>query len=1196
MPSAEQLPIHEATSMVVVAPVDDEKLLDGSRSRSRNKHLVRKLSSSSSPRNSSRFNNKSSSRPNLSGSSSSSRRSSASSTRNSLTSSGHKSRNSGSSKSITTLGSPSSSVIKNQNQNQNNQHHGRRRRSTSGSRRRTSNGGDRRSRSKGEKRRSSSSSNGTNTTTNRERKLPTRQWSSSGRQAPLLKHQQQQQQPSDDEYTDTTMNTATDVTYSEASEEILSSSRRSSKQQDATNHGLKRGHSYSSKRNSPQIKSSSRQSGYGSRSSSSKELLYRTDHGTSDIEKTKMKSPRATKPGVHDVVASDSRHTPSSKSGSSRRSGYGSRSSSSSSKKELLYGTDHGNGDSDKAKMKSPRATTPGVLDVVVSDSNHTPSSKSGSSRRSGYGSRSSSSKELLYGTGRGNGDGDKAKMKSPRATTPGVDRLRHSWHTTAAASSTSSNNRSSSSSGSNKMELLYGDKKNSSRLTPASEPGSERVVGTRQLLYGDNNDKYGKRVSRNNKSSRSSTPGVEEVDGDDDRYSYDVPLTTSVPREVSSSLTAENTNDDEDDLNSNDENKKSKRKFSSLCIISTVLFVLLLVVVGVVAGFVFLGNTDTDTTIPANSGATVTNATSAPTAWRTFGPTSGQVPPSTSARPSSSPVSLLDDLLDPPTKEDCRAISNNETIPGQENMTQRDFNLKLDVTLSVHGDIPEDAVEQLLAALEQLFIPKLVGCNNTETDAVEDQRRLLRTTSTPRRLNTSPYIIGNGDVTGNENREDECKEGTPEPEKCHVIDVELTVYLKDDDATEFDVVSIVSEAGQDDLVPLLELSPDTFEEVALTAAAGAVPSEEPSTQPSFWSSNSPSVVPTLPASTSPTNAPVVGPTPPPSASPSNLPTATASASPSNAVPSGSPSVQATPAPSPEPTTSAPTQAPVVAPVATPLPTETPSEAPSIYPSFAPSGSPSTPPPSSAPSLSSSHVPSEVPSASPSVRCYCTTTNACDITTNQFSVGCGSCVGDGACTSLTFSNEAAATHTMGQNSCRGQGACTRASIHTIADGSCTEAWSCHDRQINIGPASCTAEYSCENMPVAIDFWNSARNGLLTVNTGSCTQQKSCHSFYGNVGSGSCTGQYACSERLELTIGNNACLSEHSCSYVAPTNVGFPSAPNRIEVANNSCQGAYSCQCMTKVLVEGACNALGDCCDSSNPTRYAPGFVVTSSLS
>ncbi|CAJ1968153.1 unnamed protein product [Cylindrotheca closterium] len=268
----------------------------------------------------------------------------------------------------------------------------------------------------------------------------------------------------------------------------------------------------------------------------------------------------------------------------------------------------------------------------AISTSSHSHSTKS---IRSYDGSRSS--KEILYGT---DGDIKKAKTtKIPRATKPGVDRLRHTWHSPSRSSRTT-------------MDLLYGDNRKideldhrSSRHSSASEPGMERVLGTLELLYGDDQDDV-KCKARVSKSSRSSKPGVEQVGGDDDDgYSYDFPI-ASVPREVYSNTvtlpatvgdaagydepSAHDSRNDHHSTATADSvtivvqgNSREKRRTSPLCIILCILFVLLILVVAVVAGFVLLqdrSDNSNENTQAILGGAT--NITDAPTPSVTLFPT----------------------------------------------------------------------------------------------------------------------------------------------------------------------------------------------------------------------------------------------------------------------------------------------------------------------------------------------------------------------------------------------------------------------------------------------------------------------------------------------------------------------------------------------------------------------------------------------
>ncbi|CAJ1970405.1 unnamed protein product [Cylindrotheca closterium] len=928
---------------------------------------------------------------------------------------------------------------------------------------------------------------------------------------------------------------------------------------------------------------------------------------------------------------------------------------------DLLYDGDDFYKKSSKKSHK--RASKPGVEQVKDSSKYKSDKSDGIESLMTSSHSKSSkrtngtkSSKHVLYGVEDGE-DGyyhydQDAKTKASKSSSspkkrsnkPGVERWYDNDHVDPPAHY--------------HKNMLYGveeeQRKKGSKKKKAYRPGIERVTGTRDLLYGD---EEAKKHANYSSSSRA-------VAANDDGYAYDFPIATGsrgaynsqddsnslmvdshLPGDepstsaVSVSEEASQTTRRQKSVSAGsvklvEENKPGKKKTSTSCVICGILFALLVVVLAVVGGFVWLTGDDDDA--PQDI-ASIVNGTMAPT--NLVVPLPPTESPSTNF-PSSSPT--VSTKYDPPSEEDCLDIANNRTLPGQENLDRKDFNIKFDVTLSLNGDITGEAVRELLDALERLFVPRMVGCSEVDIGRNRDRRRLgydVQQEQKQQRMLQSRYVIGNADVTvientdfqGQEVEDAECSaQNTAEPERCHVVEVEMAVYLKGA-ATDFEIISVISNLGEGNLVPPLELS-NTFSEVHMSSVDSTVPTEAPSPAPSALASLAPSTWPSASPSSSPTDSPVVGPSPPPTPPPTGLP--------SNA-PSSSPTVQDTAAPSVLPTSlpsispsGAPTLSPIVGP--TPPPTKAPTAEPSITPSSFPSKIPTLSPtsaptytptleptsaptytptseptsaptytptstPTKSPSLSPTTSPTTSPTASPTLAptppCFCTSADACDNTADNFQIGCGSCAQTGACTSLAQSSAGSPPFTVGQDSCVGVEACKGAVIHTIENNSCTGTGSCR-RQINVGSNSCTGEQSCDKQSAPNTLWDGTAANLLTVGSDSCQGIKACFSFEGTVGKRSCTGANSCQERALLTIGDNSCQGTESCAldpYVAPPCFtppfcGFPSPPKRMIVADNSCQCDFCCRCMQNVKTSGSCNSLGECCDSTNPKVYDAAFV------
>lgn len=791
----------------------------------------------------------------------------------------------------------------------------------------------------------------------------------------------------------------------------------------------------------------------------------------------------------------------------------------------------------------------------------------------------SSRSTEVLYG----NDDDAKAKAKASRRGSRGSSRP-------GTVESYSHHSGTTNSTGTS-MDILYGEdakaKEKASRrgLGDSSSHHSKSKRSKMDLLYGS--------PSENKKSKASSrrivsTPGVEQVhDNDDDKgrdtreLLYGGKGNTKSSRVVSPNVASNdsvaNSNGDEAPeaaVHGEVVQEKKGRRRSKLWIIVGVLAFLFVLIVGGVATFIVLRNNNKG----ADTGGQIqtdANATAAPSASKVQQPTmtNSSLPPAPTDAPTATQI------YDPPSLEDCQAIANNQTLAGQGNATRSDFNIQLDVTLSVHGEVSDEMVEELMRALQQIFIPALAGC---EDEAGED-RRLMR--ARKRQLSAAAqYIILNGFVRGIEKAETECLEGSEDPTRCFRLVVEVSVYLKGP-ARIWEIATLISQEGQGDepnLVVPFDL-PYPFSEVKIIGVNSLAPMEEsPSAAPTDTPSESPSRAPSTPSpSSSPTSMPVVGPSPPPTASPTFAPTIAPSTTPS-AEGSASPTVQTSGMPSTIPSIS-PTQAPVVGSSSPTIsfssaPSRVPSHMPSWSPSYYPSTAPS-PAPSKSPTLYPTSGPTSMPSLAPSTmspttQCYCTTFGSCDATTNQISsIGCGSCGGVESCILMSAAHSAPSI--VGSNSCQNLHACESTKVESIQDNACVGEHSCYNRIISVQNGSCHGYYSC-----AASYLNA--DGELRAGTNSCHGQLSCYSHVLRVRGDSCHGEYACAGRSNIFIAGNACKARNACSGAVFTNNNVYQAQTQPSYfGRNSCTCENCCVCMLRV-VSGRCTSPGECCNVADP--------------
>ncbi|CAJ1953926.1 unnamed protein product [Cylindrotheca closterium] len=355
-----------------------------------------------------------------------------------------------------------------------------------------------------------------------------------------------------------------------------------------------------------------------------------------------------------------------------------------------------------------------------------------------------------------------------------------------------------------------------------------------------------------------------------------------------------------------------------------------LFILAGAGVGIFFATQSNNETALPANGEAArpVPEETERPTTSPSFFP---------SAFPSSTPTETL--IYEPPSEEDCVAVSNGDDLVGQEDFNLQTFNIPMDVVLS--GPVDSEIVRvELQERIQEMLMPNLIGC-------FFDTRRVRG-----RQLVSSPYTVANGKVLVQARPDTPCTRST-EP-NCLNVSVKLDMYVRGSERP-FDLISLIVQVLGPEalLVNKLSLQPPFLQIFIVMVASGTI-TLSPSSTPTVVSSENPTLFPTESPSTDPTTAPVTFPTTEePTGSPTVAPTVLSTPEP-------------TILPTPVPTTSSPTFAPVVD--ATPLPTPTPTFAPTKGPTLSPSKTSSVSPsiaqsgmPSSSPSVAESAAPSTTP-------------------------------------------------------------------------------------------------------------------------------------------------------------------------------------------------------------------------------------------
>ncbi|CAJ1966735.1 unnamed protein product [Cylindrotheca closterium] len=358
---------------------------------------------------------------------------------------------------------------------------------------------------------------------------------------------------------------------------------------------------------------------------------------------------------------------------------------------------------------------------------------------------------------------------------------------------------------------------------------------------------------------------------------------------------------------------------------------------------------------------------------------------------PTSGPT--VTQLYDPPSQEDCLAISRNETITRQEDLDQLQFDMAFDVTLETGGDIAEEQVQSLLDVTQGKLLPSLAVCPSPTVNRrglAKYGQPMFRGAAQQKKLaiGGSRYSISMHLPLD----PDEFCVITQDLNLCQRIVVTVSVTLKgpvqllDITILTLDTVAEKLQAeGQDDANlkgpfgfgnQFAEVHLINIDNQSATTATNPKPSSVPSEVPSSKSTGMPTggqviSAPSKVATSNPAGMPALGQvTSSPSKAVTSNPTRMPAVGPVTQAPSPSPS-RTTLSPSITPSTASvvdPTPHPSARPtaVSSDIPSLDPSSMPSLSPTLAPVVGP-TPPPSTAPTILPSIELSEVPSLNPSL-------------------------------------------------------------------------------------------------------------------------------------------------------------------------------------------------------------------------------------
>mmetsp|Transcript_42232 Transcript_42232/g.102066 ORF Transcript_42232/g.102066 Transcript_42232/m.102066 type:complete len:790 (+) Transcript_42232:66-2435(+) len=179
----------------------------------------------------------------------------------------------------------------------------------------------------------------------------------------------------------------------------------------------------------------------------------------------------------------------------------------------------------------------------------------------------------------------------------------------------------------------------------------------------------------------------------------------------------------------------------------------------------------------------------------------SGDEPTNAPVPVPTTPLPTVTSLFTPNSQEACAAISQGVSVPDQDNMIRKHFDITIDVSLTSDLYDHNKVVEELQSTMQQILAPKLADCPSSRRLRVMDDIQDLAS----RKL-LEEHVIGNVlfdlrlDSTGS------CEDGAPSP--CIVINTDMILYLK----------------GNQNRLPLMKLVSNIFKEsVALKSGPFAL-------------------------------------------------------------------------------------------------------------------------------------------------------------------------------------------------------------------------------------------------------------------------------------------------------------------------------------------------------------------------------------
>jgi hypothetical protein len=205
-----------------------------------------------------------------------------------------------------------------------------------------------------------------------------------------------------------------------------------------------------------------------------------------------------------------------------------------------------------------------------------------------------------------------------------------------------------------------------------------------------------------------------------------------------------------------------------------------------------------------------------------TVAPTKDRSPTVPSTAPTESRI------YEPPSPEDCVAITKGDAVEGQEQMFMEQYEVDLDVALDFGGTSFDALLNRLAMEIRQTILPEMAGC--------ADSNRQLMEVSLPslirgnRQLNTR-YAIANAAIDLVNPLGEWCAAGSGP--LCYRVVVTLNVALKGD-VKVMTVLHLITEAfGGDSLVAKLELG-SPFQRIVLKHVLPTFSTPSPSFQPTF--------------------------------------------------------------------------------------------------------------------------------------------------------------------------------------------------------------------------------------------------------------------------------------------------------------------------------------------------------------------------